>query len=114
MSEITNAKPTWQERVLSAYKSFGLPRLIIAGMLVVLLIAAPIVGANFWMQITNVINRFSWNGVLVLAMVPMVHSGCGLNFGLPLGIIAGLLGATLSVEFGFTGPVSMLMAVDSG
>jgi simple sugar transport system permease protein len=41
----------------------------------------------------------------------MVHSGCGLNFGLPLGIIAGLLGATLSVEWGFTGPVSMLMAV---
>lgn len=63
------------------------------------------------MQITNVINRFSWNAVLVLAMVPMVHSGCGLNFGLPLGIVSGLLGATLSLEFGFTGPVSFLMAV---
>ena len=47
---------------------------------------------------------FSWNAVLVLAMVPMIHSGCGLNFGLPLGIISGLLGATLSIEFGFTGP----------
>ena len=31
-------------------------------------------------------------------MVPMVQSGCGLNFGLPLGIIAGLLGAVTSVE----------------
>ena len=111
MSELTNAKPTWQERVRGVYKSFGLPRLIIAGMLVVLLIAAPLVGANFWMQITNVINRFSWNGVLVLAMVPMVHSGCGLNFGLPLGIISGLLGATLSLELGFTGPLSFLMAI---
>ena len=111
MSELTNAKPTWQDRVRGAYKSFGLPRLIIAGMLLVLLIAAPIVGANFWIQITNVINRFSWNGVLVLAMVPMVHSGCGLNFGLPLGIISGLLGATLSLELGFTGPLSFLMAI---
>ena len=35
---------------------------------------------------------------IVLAMVPMVQSGCGLNFGLPLGIIAGLLGAVTSVE----------------
>ena len=110
MSELTH-NPTPLERIQSAFKSFGLPRMIIAGMLVVLLVAAPFVGANFWMQITNVINRFTWNGVLVLAMVPMVHSGCGLNFGLPLGIISGLLGATLSIELGFTGPFSFVMAV---
>ena len=91
--------------------SFGLPRLIIAGFLLVLFIAAPIVGADFWMQVTNTINRFSWNAIMVLAMVPMVHSGCGLNFGLPLGIIAGLLGATLSIECGFHGFMSFVMAV---
>ncbi len=45
---------------------------------------------DFATQITNVINRFSWNAIMVLAMVPMIHSGCGLNFGLPLGIISGL------------------------
>ncbi len=111
MSDLRNAGTGWQEQLVSAYKSFGLPRMIIAGMLVVLLIAAPLVGANFWMQITNVINRFSWNSVLVLAMVPMVHSGCGLNFGLPLGIISGLLGATISLEMGFTGPMSFVMAI---
>ena len=44
-------------------------------------------------------------------MVPMVHSGCGLNFGLPLGIISGLLGATLSIELGFKGPLSFLAAI---
>lgn len=90
---------------------FGLPRLIIAGFLLLLFIMAPIAGADFSTQITNTINRFSWNAVLVLAMVPMVHSGCGLNFGLPLGIISGLLGATLSIQFGFTGGTSFLMAV---
>jgi simple sugar transport system permease protein len=99
------------DRVKEALHNFGLPRMIIAAFLLLMFIIAPFTGANFWTQITNVINRFSWNAVLVLAMVPMVHSGCGLNFGLPLGIIAGLLGATLSVEWGFTGPVSMLMAV---
>ena len=101
----------FMDRIKDAARSFGLPRMIIAAFLLLMFIIAPFTGANFWTQITNVINRFSWNAVLVLAMVPMVHSGCGLNFGLPLGIIAGLLGATLSVEWGFTGPVSMLMAV---
>ena len=90
---------------------FGLPRLIITLFLVLLLILAPFVGADLPTQITNIIARFSWNGVLVLAMVPMVHSGCGLNFGLPLGIISGLLGATISIELGFTGAVSFLMAI---
>ena len=99
------------QKVKAALKNFGLPRLIIAGFLLLLLIMAPFVGADLPTQISNIINRFSWNGILVLAMVPMVHSGCGLNFGLPLGIISGLLGATLSIEFGFTGPLSFLAAI---
>ena len=102
---------TFMDKLKGWAHSFGLPRLIIAGFLLVLFIAAPIVGADFWMQVTNTINRFSWNAIMVLAMVPMVHSGCGLNFGLPLGIISGLLGATLSIEFGFHGFLSFVMAI---
>ena len=104
-------KTTFMDKLKGWVRSFGLPRLIIAGFLLVLFIAAPIVGADFWMQVTNTINRFSWNAIMVLAMVPMVHSGCGLNFGLPLGIISGLLGATLSIEFGFHGFWSFVMAI---
>lgn len=100
-----------KSRLQEMVDSFGLPRLIIAGFLLLLFIMAPIVGADFPTQITNTINRFSWNAVLVLAMVPMIHSGCGLNFGLPLGIISGLLGATLSIQFGFTGTMSFVMAI---
>ena len=100
-----------KEKIKDFISGFGLPRLIISAFLLALFILSPIVGADLPMQISNVINRFSWNAVLVLAMVPMVHSGCGLNFGLPLGIVAGLLGGTLSLELGFTGPVSFLMAV---
>ncbi len=100
-----------KEKLKDFISGFGLPRLIITGFLLSLFILSPIVGADLPMQISNVINRFSWNAVLVLAMVPMVHSGCGLNFGLPLGIVSGLLGATLSLELGFTGPMSFLMAV---
>ena len=98
-------------RMKNAVQEFGLPRIIIAAFLLLMFIIAPFTGVNFWAQITNVLNRFSWNAVLVLAMVPMVHSGCGLNFGLPVGIIAGLLGATLSIELGFTGAPSFFMAI---
>ncbi|MCR5776156.1 MAG: ABC transporter permease [Lachnospiraceae bacterium] len=101
---------SFTDRVKGFAESFGLPRLIIAGFLLLLLIVSPFVGADLPTQISNIINRFSWNGILVLAMVPMVHSGCGLNFGLPLGIISGLLGATLSIELGFTGSMSFFMA----
>ena len=107
----TLEKNGFKGRVKAAVESFGLPRLIIAAFLLLLFVMAPIVGADFATQLTNTINRFSWNAVLVLAMVPMIHSGCGLNFGLPLGIISGLLGATLSIELGFTGGISFVMAV---
>ena len=103
-------KPTIKDLIKTKAQEFGLPRLIITGFLLLLLILSPIVGADLPTQISNIINRFSWNGILVLAMVPMIHSGCGLNFGLPLGIISGLLGATLSIELGFQGPVSFIMA----
>ena len=110
MNEKTNTKKEkgWFSKLVASY---GLPRLIITAFLLFLLVLAPFVGADLPTQISNIIARFSWNGILVLAMVPMVHSGCGLNFGLPLGIISGLLGATLSIEFGFTGPLSFLMAI---
>ncbi len=112
MSESVNqTKQTLKERVTEAIRRFGLPRLIIAGFLLLLFILAPFVNADLPMQITNTINRFSWNAILVLAMVPMVHSGCGLNFGLPLGIIAGLIGGTMSIELGITGPVSFFTSV---
>lgn len=111
MSKELDKNSTFGARLKSGIDSFGLPRLIIACFLLLLFAAAPIVGCDLATQITNTINRFSWNAILVLAMVPMIHSGCGLNFGLPLGIISGLLGATLSIEFGFTGPLSFLMAI---
>lgn len=102
---------TLMGRIRSMMKTFGLPRLIITGFLMLMFVMAPFVGCDFFTQLTNTLSRFSWNAILVLAMVPMIHSGCGLNFGLPLGIIAGLLGATLSIEFGFSGSASFFWAI---
>ncbi|MGP1418318.1 MAG: ABC transporter permease subunit [Sphaerochaetaceae bacterium] len=101
----------FKERVDGFVKSFGWPRLIIALFLLSLFIMAPFVGVSLESSLSNTLARFGMNAILVLAMVPMVHSGCGLNFGLPLGIISGLLGATLAIETGVHGPVSFLIAM---
>ncbi|MGI6075601.1 MAG: ABC transporter permease subunit [Pyramidobacter sp.] len=89
----------------------GWPRILIALFLLSLFILAPFVGVRLDASINDTLVRFGMNGVMVLAMVPMVQSGCGLNFGLPLGIIAGLLGAVTSVELNATGLSGVLTAM---
>lgn len=91
-------------------KSFGWPRIIIGLFLVLLFVAAPFFGVKEDMSFNDVIVRFGMNAILVLAMVPMIQSGCGLNFGSPVGLIAGLLGAVMSLEFNLTGMLGILVA----
>ncbi|MDX9826518.1 MAG: ABC transporter permease [Spirochaetia bacterium] len=94
-------------------QDFGWPRVIIFLFLVSLFILAPFVGVRLDASFSDVLNRFGQYAILVLALVPMIQSGCGLNFGLALGIVAGLLGATLSVQFelrglwGFFGAIAL-------
>ena len=92
-------------------ENVGWPRFIIGLFLLSLFIAAPFVGVRVDTSLSDVLVRFGMNGVMVLAMIPMVQSGCGLNFGLPLGIIAGLLGATLSIELDIRGSLGFLSAM---
>ena len=90
---------------------FGWPRIIIFFFLVLLFFAAPTVGVRVDASLSDVFNRFGQNALFVLALVPMIQSGCGLNFGLSLGIIAGLLGATLSIQLGLHGIVGFFGAL---
>jgi len=47
--------------------------------------------------------RVGRNGLLVLALLPAVQGGTGLNFGLPIGIICGLVGCVTTVNAGVGG-----------
>ena len=53
-----NETVTMKDKVIAALREFGLPRLIITGFLVLLLIMAPFVGADLPTQVSNIINRF--------------------------------------------------------
>jgi len=102
------------EKIKDKIAEFGLPRIIIFLFLALLFILAPFVGIRIDTSINDVIFRFVMNVVLVLSLIPMVKSGCGLNFALQLGIIAGLLGAVSSIEIGAVGFKGFFIAIGIG
>lgn len=61
--------------------------------------------------VSDLLVRLPMNGVLVLAMLPMYNAGLGINFGLPVSVIAGLLGMCLAVNMRLTGLAGFLAAV---
>jgi len=92
-------------------KKIGWPRFIIGIFVIVLFILCPIVGIDYQFAITDTIGRFGMNLVLILSLVPMIQAGCGLNFGIPLGIVSGAFGTVCSIELNATGFPGMLVAV---
>lgn len=89
----------------------GWPRLIIATFLLLTYIVAPFVGISLFSSLSDTFTRFGMNTILVLSLMPMIESGSGLNFGMPLGIEAGLLGALISLELGFSGMTGFVLAI---
>lgn len=76
----------------------NLPRLIITLFFILLCITAIALKMPFSVIMSDILIRYGMNGILVLAMVPAIQCGIGPNFGLPIGIIAGLLGTLISME----------------
>ena len=91
-------------------KDFGWPRIIIGLFLLALFVAAPFFGVRVDTSLNDVFVRFGMNAIMVLSMVPMIQSGCGLNFGIPVGLIAGMIGAVVSLEFNLVGFAGIAVA----
>lgn len=100
---MTNIKKTIQ--------NMGWPRIIIGLFLLMMYISCPFLGLNLKAAISDTIVRFGMNVVLVLSLVPMIQAGTGLNFGMPLGVEAGLLGAVISIEMGLSGIAGFFGAI---
>lgn len=97
--------------IKTIYRKIGFPRLIISAFLLVLLIAATLLGISQGEIWRGILTRFGMNAILVLAMVPSIQSGIGINFNLPLGVIFGLIGALVSIELGLVGWASFGLAL---
>ncbi len=89
--------------IKSLYKKIGFPRLIIAVFLIILLVLSTILDMDQGALWTDIITRFGMNAVLVLAMVPAIQCGIGINFNLALGVVMGLIGALVALEHNLTG-----------
>ena len=78
---------------------FGVPRTIIALFFVYLCLLAELYNISVKMMLGNVLERMTMYGVLVLAMMPGIQCGIGLNMGMTIGCISGLLGIVLALQF---------------
>lgn len=99
------------EQIKKAINSGGATRLVIAAFVLALIILMPIMGLHTPAMLSNALTRIGMNGILVLAMVPSILCGIGVNYGLPVGIVCGLLGGICSLEWGLVGWEGFLAAI---
>lgn len=93
---------------------FGVPRTIIALFFIFLCLMAELYNISVRMMLGNVFERMTMYGVLVLAMMPGIQCGIGLNMGMTIGCISGLLGIVLALQFNMTGFPALLFACAAG
>ncbi len=95
-------------------REIGIPRLLIAAFLVVLFGIAIATRMDIAALVTDSLVRAARNGILVLALLPAIQGGIGLNFGLPLGIICGLVGCVIALNAAVTGWAGLALSAGLG
>jgi simple sugar transport system permease protein len=101
---------TAPSRLREALRAAGFPRLVIGFFLVVLFSVAIATHMDVPGLLTDSLARVARNGLLVLALLPAIRGGLGLNFGLPLGIVCGLVGCVISLNAGMKGWIGLGVA----
>lgn len=79
------------------------PQVIILIFLAVLLVLAHVLQMDLVVLFNESLVKLVMNGVLVLALIPMLNAGAGMNFGLPVGIAGGLVGLCIAVNYRLSG-----------
>ncbi len=88
-----------------------LPQLIITMFIIVLLALTLKIDVPMSSIVNDLVVRLILNCVLVVSLIPMAGSGAGLNFGLPVGGIAGLVGMVIAANFGGRGLPGFFLSV---
>lgn len=100
--------------MLNHIRAFGIPRLIISLFLALLVAAASSMGLPMNQIFGSMLTRFGMNAIMVLAMIPTIQAGAGPNFGIPFGIICGLVSTTLAVELNLRDSAALAFALGVG
>ena len=87
------------EKFKKVIDAIGIPRLIVSCFFLAIVITAYVNGIDVKSYLSSTLKYWGMWGVLVLAMIPTIKCGIGPNFGVSLGIVCGLLGTLLSIEF---------------
>ena len=90
---------------------YGYPKVFITLFLVLLIIVAVIQKQNIPDLLIDSLVRIGMNSILVLAMVPGIISGTGLNFALSLGILCGIVAGCIAIELKLVGFAAFIVAV---
>lgn len=78
-------------------------QIIITGFMFLLFVVAALLKMDLFTVINTSFVKFAMNGVLVLSLIPMINAGVGMNFGMPVGIVSGLIGMCITVNLRITG-----------
>ncbi|HZK57072.1 MAG TPA: ABC transporter permease [Clostridia bacterium] len=87
------------------------PQLIIISYLILLTICLRFVGISYIKMLNESLIKWVMNGVLVISLLPMINAGVGRNFGLPIGITAGLIGMCIAIEFRLAGWLGLVTSI---
>lgn len=94
-----------------AVNRIGIPRLMMSLLLAFILLLAIVYRLPMDMILSDIIKRIGMYGIIVLAMVPAIQSGTGPNFAVTIGIVCGLLAATIGIELKLVGMQCFLFAI---
>ena len=83
-------------------KNVNPPQLIMTVFLLVLVAAAVAVDISLVGVINDALIKWAMNGVIVLSLIPMINVGAGRNFGMSIGLSAGLGGMIFALNYRMT------------
>lgn len=90
---------------------YGYPKVFISIFLIILVITAMVQKQDTTGLLRDSLVRIGMNSILVLAMVPSIVSGTGLNFSLSIGILCGILAGCMAIEMKLVGMTAFVVAV---
>ena len=92
-------------------KRMNPPQLIMTVFLLILVVAAVAVDISLVSVVNDALIKWAMNGVIVLSLIPMMNVGAGRNFGMSIGLSAGLWGMIFALNLRLTAWTGFLVSI---